>query len=126
MCIKFTELENGDLRLSLIEEQKENLEEVVNNKNLSDFSKLLCATESYWANGWGVTFADQLHQLSEAPVIVEELTREDDGSITVHGKAWYQSDYMIRSAAETILDQGYIDFTYWNTFDGENFKSLYG
>lgn len=126
MCIEFIELENGNLRLWLIEGQKESLEEIVNNENIGDFQKLLGATESYWTNGWGVTSADLLHQLSEAPVIVEDLTVEDNGSITLYGKAWYQSDYMIRGAVETILRQGHIDFTLFDSFDGENFESLYG
>jgi hypothetical protein len=126
MCIEFKELENGDLRLSLIDSQRENLEDVVNNDKLGDFGKLFKATESYWTNGWGVTSADQLHQLSEAPVIVEDLSVEDDGSITLYGKAWFQGDYMIKSAVETILEKGYIDFTYFDTFDDENFSPLYG
>ena len=125
MCIEFTELENGNLRLSVFENEYDNLQDIIDNNNLGDMAKLLEATESYWTNGWGVLDLGHLWQLSEAPVIVEECTIEEDGSITLYGKSWYQNDYATRSAVETILEQGYIDFVFWQEFKGENFETIY-
>lgn len=125
MCIQFTELENGDLRLSLIEDERDDLLHIVDDDNFGDVHKLELALEPYWANGYCITSLDDLRQLSEAPVIMEEGYRENDGSSTLYGKAWYQSDYMIRPVVETILVRGYIDFILWQEFNGENFKTIY-
>ena len=125
MCIKLTELENGNLRLSLIEDEREDLEYINNQIDWGELHKLNDALDWYWGEGWCMTTLDDLEQLSEGPVIIEEGYREDDGSLTLYGKAWYQSDYAVRSAVETILEKGHIDFTFWQEFNGENFKTIY-
>jgi hypothetical protein len=83
-------------------------------------------TESYWTNGWGVHTADQLNQMSECLVISEDSTTEDDGSITLNGKAWTNNNnYMIVSPLDSILENGYVDFELWDEFKEENFKNPY-
>jgi hypothetical protein len=123
--IEFNELENGKLRLTFFNEAaREEIAEMIDKHG--EMSILYDATESYWANGWGVTSADRLWQMSEAPVIVEDYTVEDDGSVTLYGKAWYFSNYMIESAIETMLEKGYVDFDFWQTFDEERFPEYRG
>lgn len=124
--IKFTELQNGNLRLTLSEDGTKYYDEAVQIiQNNSAISALLTLTEYYWTNGWGVLEADELHQMSQAPVIVQDYTIEDDGSRTLYGKAWYYPNYMILNPLEEILKEGYVDFTLWEDFqESVTFSSL--
>lgn len=114
--VTFTILENGNLRISLNVGMEKDLREILD-RELGDFGALLDATEQYWTNGWGVHSASQLGQLSDAPVICEDSTVEDDGSITLNGRSWYYLPYMVFSPLEKIWENGYVDFQYWHTFE---------
>lgn len=84
-------------------------------------------TESYWVNGWGVLNAEDLGQMTQCLVIAREMITEDDGSHTLHGKAWTNiHNYQIVNPLDQILENGYYDFYLWDEFEGENFPSPYG
>ena len=121
--IDLTILENGNLRLSLEKDCREELEELREKFGISVV--LHQALEAYWANGWYIGTANQLWQMSESPVICEEGYVEDNGSNTLHGKAWYFPNYMIEDEIETILEKGYVDFDFWQEFDNESFPSCH-
>lgn len=120
--LKFTELENGNLRISLEDgySPADLLDEVGDDID-SDFA-FIELTEFYWANGWGVHRADDLGQLSECLVISKEAEIENDGSITLSGKAWSNvHNYMIVSHLREIVEKGYYDFLFWQEFQNDNF-----
>jgi len=122
--VTFKKLANGKLRISLDKKKgyKQELREAIEKWGV--IQGLMEITEYYWCNGWGVHTGDQLGQLSDAPIICENSTNEDDGSITLHGKAWYYPQYMIYSPLEKILENGYVDFDLWDTFESDNFPAL--
>lgn len=117
----FEILPNKNLKISLGNESAENVKSYL--EDHTSFETLLEFTESYWTNGWGVTTGDLLGQLTECPIIAEDLTIEDDGSNTLNGKAWYFGNYMVENEIETILENGFIEFTFWSDFDNDNFKN---
>lgn len=121
--LNFKVLDNGDLRLTCEKGYKRELRK--DNKEHGEVETFMQATERYWANGWGVFTADTLSQLSEAPVIVQESTSEDDGGWTLNGNAWYYRDYMIHNFIDKILKDGFVDFTFWQNFTNMKFPSLY-
>lgn len=82
-------------------------------------------TGDYSGDGWGVLNADELGQMTQCLVICQELYNEEDGSKTLHGKAWTNiNDYQIVSPLYVIAENGYYDFYLWEEFKGENFKAL--
>lgn len=126
----FTELENGNLRISA--ENKADFKQFIDdhsNDMLTSFQPnsdqaFMELTEDYWTNGWGVFTADQLGQLSECLIVAKEATIEDDGSYTLYDRAWSNiADYQIVSPLTLILENGYYDFELWEEFKGENFPN---
>jgi hypothetical protein len=102
---------------------KDNEEEALTSYTPNSDIAFMQLTESYCANGWGVYTADTLGQMSECLVISKDSTIEDDGSITLNGKAWANiNDYQIVSPLDIILNDGYYDFQLWDEFENENFK----
>lgn len=82
-------------------------------------------TESYSCNGWGIYTGDELGQLTQCIVICEESMVEDNGSRTLHGRAWSNNhNYQVMSPLREILERGYYDFYLWDTFKGENFPLI--
>ena len=127
MEIKFTELEDEKiLRVSLVADEQEKQEIRDGMDERGSIAAFFDLTESYWSNGWGVLTADTILQLSECFIIAKECTTEDDGSMTLYGKAWTNiHNYMIVNEITELLDNGHYDFYLWEDFGkGENFKTL--
>jgi hypothetical protein len=120
--ITFTKLDNGKLRLTASKGYKRELRQRYIDRGGSDTFE--DGTESYWTNGWGIFSADLLGQLSSAPIIVEDLTINDDNSRTLNGNAWWYPDYQILDPVEEILKHKYVDFDLWDTFDNVTFPSI--
>lgn len=123
--INFTVLENGKLRLTLSSDgNKDEVIEIVERQ--AAIHALVELTEHYWKNGWGILGADDLSQMSSAPVIAEGHAVEGDGSNTLWGKAWYYPNYAIYNPLKKMLENDHVDFDFWGDFgEGENFLSLY-
>lgn len=126
--IEFIKRKNGNLRIKWVGNGDRNTKNEIREKlskygSDTVFSDL---TEGYWANGWGVHLAGgQLGQMSDCLVIVEDSSIEDDGSLTLAGKAWTNiHNYMVTCPVTEILEKGYIDFVFWQDFnEGENFPN---
>ena len=123
--ITLTILENNDLRLAWDETQygsDENKEHMIEycNSNGSQFA-LHEILEDHLGNGWSLFTADQLAQMSETPIISEDGMINDNGDIVLNEKAWFYKDYMITNPVEKILENGFVDFTLWDTFDNALF-----
>lgn len=108
-------LENGSLRLEWDSDYDEDDREWL--ETLPPISRLHEVMESNIGNGWGVHFADELGQLSNAPVITEDHTFEDDGTIVISGKIWYFPNYMIVCPIAKLLENGHVDFDFWQEVD---------
>jgi len=72
--------------------------------------------EDWVGNGWGFFFADELGNLSNAPMIAEDSTIDNDGNIVLCGKVWYWPNYMVECEIETLLKNGEVVFALWSDF----------
>ena len=109
--LKFEEIENGKiLRVSFIgddEAKREFLE------SLSEITFYDLA-EYQNCNGWLITTADQLNQLSSCLVLSQDYSTDDNGEVIELGKAWSNfHNYQIVNEVEEILTVGYYDFRLW-------------
>ena len=104
---KLSIAENGNLIISCEAEDKPEIMEFYDEH--SEMATILEFTEHYWTNGWGVHSADELGNLSEAPLFAEESTIEDDGSIVLGNRVWYHPNYQIESLVEIVLEKGFIE-----------------
>ncbi len=128
--LKFEILDNGNLRVSaqnpadFAEWIRDHEDDAVTSFTPNSDMAFMALSEQYSCNGWGVFTADTLGQMSECLVICDDSTTEEDGSITLSGKAWTNiHDYQIVSPLYVILENGYYDFYLWENFETpENFK----
>jgi hypothetical protein len=112
-CVEFQVQKNNTLRIVWVGD-KDDEDEVAEMLNKYGACKTFRdMTEAYWTNGWFVGTADELSQMSESPVVAQDCTHEDDGSITLFGKVWYYNNYMITDWVQEILDNGQVDFQLW-------------
>lgn len=119
--LDFIILKNGNLRLEFVGDKCDKEDLKVENEIGGSDHALRFASERQLCNGWGLHDADELGQLSTAPVIAEDSIIEDDGTVTLNGRAWYHPEYMITNPIQQILDNGEVDFQFWMEFDNRNF-----
>lgn len=126
--IELIELENGKLQVKFTGDEQDKLELEERAKDWGINSILAEILEPYTCNGWGFHLASDLGQLSESPVIAKESYSEEDGSITLIGKAWYSPNYAVQSEIELLLEKGYFEYDLWEDFgsDGANFGGQNG
>ena len=66
----------------------------------------------FQANGilFGIDPED-IGALTSAPIITDDLTIEDDGERTVHGKVWWFPNYCIIDPMAELFHKGRVEFT---------------
>ncbi len=66
----------------------------------------------YIGNGWDVVDAEATNcgDLTEAPMIAEDATLEDDDSWTFYGDIWWFPNYQIEDPVETLRQTGRVVF----------------
>ena len=110
--INLTVLENGNLRLEFDGDSydREDIEESLeNNGTVGAFCDML---ESNTCNGWDLRFGDNIGQMTSAPFLFEDSVISDDGmTLQNFGRVWWHPDYMVKDEVETILANGFMDFT---------------
>lgn len=103
-------LENGDLKLTLDAEGREELAEGMADKSFNWWSCLYTLFEPYFTNGSYEPFdagdANPFVGLTSAPCIAEEMTVEDDGNRVIEGDFWYFARYMIDDPLDELRDSG--------------------
>jgi len=110
-------LENRKLRLKW-DGDEDDRHEILDYEDANGSQSALCEIlEDYLCNGWSLFDADQLLQLSSAPVLCNDASLEDNGDITLYGQGWYLGSYMVINPIDEILDEGFIDFDFWQDFD---------
>lgn len=54
---------------------------------------------------------EDIAALTDAPILTDDRTIEDDGSVTVSGKIWWFPNYMVTNFADELIDSGRTVFT---------------
>jgi hypothetical protein len=106
--ITFKKLENGNLRLSATKGHKRELRQYW--KEHGEIDALVEATEHYWANGWGVYPDGVVGYLTNAPIICDDVTIDEDGNPISFGKTWWYPNYQIKDCIEEMLKNEFVDF----------------
>lgn len=112
MSGKYTEFEkqpNGNLRIVLLEEERESVEEIVAQEITAD-SKLAQAIEWQLGNGWSFVRPEDIGALTEAPILTEEIEEDNQGNVLKVGTVYWYPQYDVSDPVAKLLENGYVDF----------------
>lgn len=107
-----TILENGNLKLSLSPDEREEVAERL--EQVGEDLVLVELTEPYWTNGGFQAFdagnGKPFVGLTSAPCIAESMSHDDDGEPSIEGRLWWFPDYAVRSAVQELVEKGEVEW----------------
>lgn len=112
--MKFDIQPNGNLLISSDPQDAEMLADMKQRNGANDLTFLADLLEE---TGWspnGQLMAlnpEDIAALTDAPILTDEYTIEDDGSVTVPGKVWWFPNYMVTNFADVLIEKGSVEFT---------------
>lgn len=112
MSGKYTEFEkqpNGNLRIVLLEEGRESVEEIAAKEITAD-SKLAETIEWQLSNGWSFLRPEDIASLTDAPMLSEEADFDNQGTAYNVGKVYWYPQYDVRDPVAQLLENGYVEF----------------
>lgn len=117
-----TELENGNLKLELEAEDREDFDYESNKNNYQALEyNMYDLFEDYSYNGGYTLFdagdANPFVGLTDAPCIGEAMDSDDDGNRSVIGKLWHYSDYMVSNYIDELYKNGFVIFEFAGDYD---------
>jgi hypothetical protein len=107
--VQFKKLENGNLRISLIEEERSEVEEISQNGKGID-AQFIEIIEHQLCNGWDMIKPEEIAALTSAPILSDSAIYDDRGILTGIDEVWWYPNYAIFNEVEELLEHGYIDF----------------
>lgn len=49
--------------------------------------------------------------LTDSPILTDDRTIKDDGTVVVQGRVWWFPNYMVENFADTLIEKGRVAFT---------------
>jgi hypothetical protein len=112
MSGKYTEFEiqsNGNLRIVLLEEGRESVEEIAAKEITAD-SKLGETIEWQLGEGWSFVRPEDIAALTDAPILTEEIETDNQGNVLWVGTVYWYLQYDVSDPVTKLLENGYVDF----------------
>jgi hypothetical protein len=112
MSGKYTEFEKqagGNLRIVLLEEARESVQEIAA-KEIDADSKLAETIEWQLSNGWSLLRPEDIGALTEAPILSEEADFDNQGTARNVGTVYWYPQYDVFDPVAKLLENGYVEF----------------
>ena len=106
--VTLTELLNGNLLIKATPEARQEFGRFGKTlKGINEDYALEILLEDIIANSsWNLVPPEAIAALTSAPILSEDVTIEDDGSYTIHGRTWWHERYAVESTIELIFKGG--------------------
>ncbi len=113
MLTEFTKLENGNLKIALTEEGEIERDEIQSGQwSVSDAMKDIAGwIECELGNGWDWLRPEEIGALTEAPILSDDVERDDNGDLTYVGRVYWYPQYEVSDPLEKLLRDGSVIFT---------------
>lgn len=109
--VEFDTQANGNLRITLISESREDVQEIASLRELTADGKLHEVIEWQLANGWTLVPAEDIGALTEAPILSEDIDYDDHGNVQHVGVVYWYPEYEVKDPVAQLLENGFVDFT---------------
>jgi len=106
---EFDKLPNGNLRITLLEDERESVEEIAAQEITAD-NKLAQVIEWQLGDGWSFVRPEDIAALTEAPILTEEIETNDQGTVLRVGTVYWYPQYDVSDPVAKLLENGYVDF----------------
>jgi hypothetical protein len=95
--------EGGDLEIVLNKGGQANFDEIVEERDAHGINAALYALlEDHLCNGWEMVPPEDIGALTAAPILSDEITRDDQGQVTEAGRVYWYPDYAVRDEIEEL------------------------
>ena len=95
--------EDGNLRIRLNRNGRRNFAEIREQRDAYGINAALYALlEDHLASGWEMVPPEDIGALTAAPIISDEISRDDEGRVTEAGRVYWYPDYQVRDEIEEI------------------------
>jgi hypothetical protein len=112
MSGKYTEFErqpNGNLRIVLLEDAREDVQEIAS-RELDADSELAEVLEWQLSNGWSLVQPEDVGALTDAPILTEDLDTDDQGEVRHVGTVYWFPQYDVSDPVAQLLQNGSVEF----------------
>jgi hypothetical protein len=94
---------DGNLRIALTENGKAEFGTVVEERDRFGIHAALCTLlEDHLCTGWEMVPPEDIGALTAAPILSDEISRDDHGRVTAVGCVYWYPDYAVRDEIEEI------------------------
>ena len=107
--MKFEFTPNGNLRIIAESADAEMLADMKTRNGTNDVGFMADMLEE---TGWSPNGRllqvqpEDIAALTEAPILTDDRTIEDNGDVTVHGRVWWFPNYMVTNFADELIENG--------------------
>jgi hypothetical protein len=102
---------NGDLEITLTDEGRAEFDDILAEQEKHGSMQALCELLEYQlCNGWDWVRPEEIGALTNAPILSEEVDRDDQGDLKSVGRVYWFPDYMVTDEIEELQKTGKIVF----------------
>ena len=99
--------ENGDLQICSTENGQAHFATILEERDSHGIHAALCALlEDHLCNGWEMVPPEDIGALTAAPILSDEILRNDEGRIVEAGRVYWYPDYAVRDEIEELRESG--------------------
>ena len=95
--------DDGNLRIALTEDGSAEFGTIVEERTRFGIHAALCTLlEDHLCTGWEMVPPEDIGALTAAPILSDEISRDDHGRVTEVGRVFWFPDYAVRDEIEEI------------------------
>jgi hypothetical protein len=105
-CVDLRKTDAGDLEILLNEQGRANFSTIQEERDAHGIHAALHALlEDHLCNGWEMVPPEDIGALTAAPIVSDEIVRDDEGRITEAGRVFWYPDYAVRDEIEDLCER---------------------
>lgn len=98
--------DDGNLGILLNENGRSNFDTIQGVRDAQGINEALYALlEDHLCNGWEMVPPEDIGALTAAPIISDEIVRDDNGRVIEAGRVYWYPDYAVRDEIEELRDK---------------------
>jgi hypothetical protein len=105
---ELTKLDNGNLKITLTDEGREELSDIVERNGNDSDAAMHDLLEFHLCNGWDNLRPEEIGALTSSGLILsDDVERSEDGETVVGcGVVYWHDNYMVENPVESLTDRG--------------------